>query len=46
MERSRHAMICDNETPVFGSNQKFLVNVCNFLAMSNKKNYGAFFRKT
>jgi len=43
MKRSRHAMICGHGTAVFGSNQNFLVNFSNFLAISNKKNYGAFF---
>jgi len=30
MERSKHAMICGHGTAVFGQNQKFLVNFCNF----------------
>jgi len=38
-------MICGHGTAAFGSNQKFTVNFCNFLAISNKKNYGEIFVK-
>jgi len=39
-------MICDHGAAVFDSNQKFLANFCNVLAIGNTKSYGALFVKT